>query len=189
MVRVAVAVVCSMIGRVQMQRVHGVCYMTVKVLVALVGLLMTPFIVSAQFGDEFVPVTDEILQQPDAKDWLMWRRTLDGWGYSPLDQVTRDNVDQLQMVWSRALAPGRQEGTPLAYNGVLYMPQASDVIEAIDALTGDLKWSHRRALPDDVYDYVGGNARNNRNIAIYDRFMVEPFTVVVNFKRNISHIY
>ena len=172
MVRVAVAVVCSMIGRVQMQRVHGVCYMTVKVLVALVGLLMTPFIVSAQYGDEFVPVTDEILQQPDAKDWLMWRRTLDGWGYSPLDQVTRDNVDQLQMVWSRALAPGRQEGTPLAYNGVLYMPQASDVIEAIDALTGDLKWSHRRALPDDVYDYVGGNARNNRNIAIYDRFII-----------------
>ena len=68
MVRDAVAVVCSMIGRVQMQRVHGVCYITVKVLVALVGLLMTPFIVSAQFGDEFVPVTDELLPQPDAKD-------------------------------------------------------------------------------------------------------------------------
>ncbi len=149
--------------------------MTVKTLAAFLVLLMTPFVVSAQSsdeGDEFVPVTDEMLQQPDAKDWLMWRRTLDGWGYSPLEQVTRENVDQLQMVWSRALAPGRQEGTPLAYNGMLYMPQASDVIEAIDALTGDLKWSYRRSLPDDVYDYVGGNARNNRNIAIYDRFII-----------------
>ena len=129
-------------------------------------------ITNAQPVSGVVPVTDEMLQDPAPEDWLMWRRTLDSWGYSPLDQVKRENVDQLQMVWSRALATGRQEGTPLAYGGVLYMPQASDVIEAIDAVTGDLKWSHRRTLPEDVYDYVGGNARNNRNIAIYDRFII-----------------
>ena len=123
-------------------------------------------------GAGFVPVTDAMLQVPAPGDWLMWRRTLDGWGYSPLDQIDRGNVRDLRMVWSRALAPGRQEGTPLAYGGVLYMPQASDVIEAIDAVTGDLKWQHRRNLPDDVYDFVGGNARNNRNIAIYDRFII-----------------
>jgi len=113
-----------------------------------------------------------MLQAPAPEDWLMWRRTLDSWGYSPLDQVTRENVNELRMVWTRALARGRQEGTPLVYDGVLYMPQASDVIEAIDAVTGDLIWAHRRDLPDDVYDYVGGNARNNRNIAIYDRFII-----------------
>ena len=123
-------------------------------------------------GDAFVPVTDAMLQDPAPGDWLTWRRTLDGWGYSPLDQIDRGNVGDLRMVWSRALAPGRQEGTPLAYGGVLYMPQASDVIEAIDATTGDLVWQHRRNLPDDVYDFVGGNARNNRNIAIYDRFII-----------------
>ncbi len=122
--------------------------------------------------DAFVPVTDAMLQDPAPGDWLTWRRTLDGWGYSPLDQIDRGNVGDLRMVWSRALAPGRQEGTPLAYRGVLYMPQASDVIEAIDAETGDLIWQHRRDLPDDVYDFVGGNARNNRNIAIYDRFII-----------------
>ena len=120
----------------------------------------------------FVPVTDAMLQDPAPGDWLTWRRTLDGWGYSPLDQIDRGNVGDLRMVWSRALAPGRQEGTPLAYGGVLYMPQASDVIEAIDAATGDLIWQHRRNLPDDVYDFVGGNARNNRNIAVYDRFII-----------------
>ena len=122
--------------------------------------------------DPFVPVTDAMLQDPAPGDWLTWRRTLDGWGYSPLDQIDRGNVGDLRMVWSRALAPGRQEGTPLAYGGVLYMPQASDVIEAIDAATGDLIWQHRRDLPDDVYDFVGGNARNNRNIAVYDRFII-----------------
>ncbi len=120
----------------------------------------------------FVPVTDAMLQDPAPGDWLTWRRTLDGWGYSPLDQIDRGNVGHLRMVWSRALAPGRQEGTPLAYGGVLYMPQASDVIEAIDAATGDLIWQHRRNLPDDVYDFVGGNARNNRNIAIHGRFII-----------------
>tara|TARA_B100001123_G_scaffold440225_2_gene578804 strand:+ start:7741 stop:9273 length:1533 start_codon:yes stop_codon:yes gene_type:complete len=64
------------------------------------------------------------------------------------------------------------EGTPLAYDGVLYMPQSSDVIEALDAVSGDLLWSYRRDLPEDVYEMVGGNARGNRNIAIYDRFIV-----------------
>ena len=81
-------------------------------------------------------------------------------------------MDQLRLVWSRALATGTQEGTPLAYGGVLYVPQTSDVISALDAVTGDLKWEYRRDLPDDVYEYVGGNARNSRNIAIYDQFII-----------------
>ncbi len=118
------------------------------------------------------PVTNEMLEHPADDDWLMWRRTQNGWGYSPLDQVDRENVRELRMVWSRALEPGRSEGTPLAYGGVLFMPQASDVIQAIDAKTGDLIWEDRRDLPEDVYDFVGGNSRNNRNIAIYARFII-----------------
>ena len=116
----------------------------------------------------FVPVTDEMLQDPAPGDWLMWRRTLDGWGYSPLDQIDRDNVGELRMVWSRALTEGRQQGTPLAYGGVLYMPNPADVIQAIDAVTGDLVWEHRREVPDDIGDYVFNTLwENNRNIAIY----------------------
>ena len=76
------------------------------------------------------------------------------------------------MVWTRALTNGNGEGTPLAYDGVLYVPSSGDVIQAIDAVTGDLRWEHRRDLPEDVYDFVGGNARNNRNIAIYDRLII-----------------
>ena len=72
--------------------------------------------------DRIRPVTDAELENPSPGDWLMWRRTLNGWGYSPLDQVDRDNVAGLQMVWSRALAPGRQQGTPLVRDGVLFMP-------------------------------------------------------------------
>ena len=61
----------------------------------------------AQSRDAFVPVTDVMLQDPDPEDWLMWRRTLNGWGFSPLNQINRDNVSELRMVWSRAMAPGR----------------------------------------------------------------------------------
>ena len=120
----------------------------------------------------FVPVTDAMLQAPDPADWLMWRRTLNSWGFSPLDQINRENVDEIRMVWSRDLAAGTGEVTPLAYGGVLYVPQAEDVIQAIDAVTGDLIWEYRRDLPEDLYEFVGGNARNNRNIAIYDRFII-----------------
>ena len=126
----------------------------------------------AQSADDFTPVTDEMLENPADGDWLTWRRTPNSWGYSPLDQIDRQNVGNLRMVWTRALATGRQEGTPLVYDGVLYMPQSDDVIEAIDAVTGDLHWSYRRDLPDDVYDFVGENARTNRNVAIYDRLIV-----------------
>ncbi len=94
------------------------------------------------------------------------------WGYSPLDQVNRENVGELQMAWSRALPQGTQEVTPLAYGGVVYMPTLTDIIQALEATTGDLIWEYRRDLPDDVYEFVGGNSRSMRNIAIYDRLII-----------------
>ena len=129
----------------------------------------------AQSTSEFVPVTDAMLQEPSPDDWLMWRRTLDGWGYSPLDQIDRSNVDDLRMVWSRALnTPGRQQGTPLVYNGVLYMPNPNDVIQAINATTGDLIWEHRRAVPDDVCALlIASLCQTNRNLAIYDNLIID----------------
>ena len=120
------------------------------------------------------PVTDAELENPAPEDWLMWRRTLDGWGYSPLDQIHRGNVDQLRMVWTRGLGRGRQQGTPLVRDGVMYMPNPSDVIQAIDAATGDLLWEHRRDRPDDLGDYmIGTLTETNRNLAIYDRLIID----------------
>ena len=121
----------------------------------------------------FVPVTDAMLQDPAPGDWPMWRRTLDGWGYSPLDQIDRDNVGDIRMVWSRGLAEGSNQGTPLVYGGVMYMPNPGDVIQALDAVTGDLRWEYRRDLPDDLGDHVSGLSRTNRNIAIHDTFIID----------------
>ena len=127
----------------------------------------------AQPGDDFTPVTDAMLQDPAPGDWLMWRRTLDGWGYSPLDQIDRGNVGDLRMVWSRALTAGNQQGTPLVYDGVMYMPNPRDVIQALDAVTGDLLWEYRRPRPDDLEEYVAASlAEANRNIAIYGNLII-----------------
>ena len=120
----------------------------------------------------FVPVTDAILRKPDPADWLMWRRTLDSWGYSPLDQINRNTVRGLALAWSRALGPGIQEGTPLVYRGVMYFPNPSDVIQAIDAGTGDLMWEYRRTLPEDLGKFFPVPAIN-RNLAIYGRYIID----------------
>jgi alcohol dehydrogenase (cytochrome c) len=114
-----------------------------------------------------VPVTDEMLWKPDPANWLSWRRTLDGWGYSPLDQIDRSNVSRLRMVWGRGMASGTIEATPLIYNGVMYLPGPGDVIQAIDARSGDLIWEYRRKLP------AGVNGGTNRNIAIWGSTLVD----------------
>ena len=86
---------------------------------------------------DFEPVTDAMLADPDPADWLHWRRTLDGWGYSPLDQIDRGNVHQLGLAWSWTMAPGIAQATPLVYDGVMYLPSPLNVVQALDAVTGD----------------------------------------------------
>ena len=120
----------------------------------------------APAGRAITPVTDQMLQKPDPADWLMWRRTLDSWGYSPLNQITKANVKNMRMVWTRGLGPGVQEGTPLVHNGVMFFPNPSDLVHAIDAATGDLLWEYRRPLPEDVGKFFPAYT-GNRNMAIY----------------------
>ena len=122
------------------------------------------------------PVTDAMLRDPAPGDWLMWRRTLDGWGYSPLDQINRENVNELRLVWTRALSAGYQEGTPLVYGGTLYMPNPNDHLQAIDAATGDLLWEYRRETPDGAAERLaaaGGLVSVNRNVAIYGNVIID----------------
>ena len=54
----------------------------------------------------FTPVTSQVLAEPDPADWLMWRRTLNSWGFSPLNQINTKNVKQMQLAFVRGLPPG-----------------------------------------------------------------------------------
>jgi alcohol dehydrogenase (cytochrome c) len=120
----------------------------------------------ARQGRPFTPVTDAMLADPDPADWLMWRRTTNGWGYSPLDQVDRGNVRSLALVWTRPLGAGVQEGTPLVHDGRMFFPNPNDRTQAIDAVTGDLLWEYQREWPEDLGQYIPF-AQINRNLAIY----------------------
>ena len=143
------------------------------VLVCAAATLAAPCPAQAQARD-IDPVTDAELENPSPDDWLMWRRTLDGWGYSPLDQIDRDNVDQLRLVWTRALGPGRQQGTPLVRDGVMFMPNPRDIVQALDAVTGDLLWQHTRVRPDDLSEYmIGTLIDTNRNLSIHGELIID----------------
>ena len=139
-----------------------------SILLTLVALaLMRELEVRTQEPPRAVaPVTDATLRRPDPGDWLSWRRTLDGWGYSPLDQINRANVARLRMVWTRALGPGQQEGTPLVHDGVMYVPATGDDILAVDAKDGDVLWEYQRKLPDGV------QPKRSRAIAIWGRTII-----------------
>jgi alcohol dehydrogenase (cytochrome c) len=133
-------------------------------LAALLGALVSATVAAQQ--DNFVAVTDAMLQDPDPADWLSWRRTPNLWGYSPLEQINRRNVGQLRLVWTRPLAQGVQEGTPLVYKGTMYFPNPNDITQAFDAATGDLLWEYRRPVQEDNVDYIPFPSIN-RSLAIY----------------------
>jgi alcohol dehydrogenase (cytochrome c) len=115
------------------------------------------------------PVTDDMLKNPPDADWLMWRRTYNGWGYSPLDQINKDNVKSLQLVWSWGLTPGgTTQETPLVHDGVLFVQNSTHLIQALDAATGQLLWQYQHRLPD----VTGLGPNGVRNKAIYGENLI-----------------
>ena len=126
-------------------------------------VLLTAAALPAQVTD-FRPVTEETLRNPAPGDWLNWRRTDNAWGDSPLDEINRENVGQLQLAWSWAMdESGAQEATPLVYDGIMYLPNPRDVIQALDAATGDLIWEYRPEIDPDG----AGGLGPQKSIAIY----------------------
>ena len=118
--------------------------------------------------DGLETVTDDMLQNPADGDWLNWRRTLDGWGYSPLEQINKENVKDLRVAWTWSLTPGATEITPIVHNGVIFVHNNGDKVQALDAKTGDLLWEYVRELPEAVVTALNaGNSASKRNIAIY----------------------
>ena len=112
----------------------------------------------------FEPVTDAMLQDPDPADWLNWRRTLDGWGYSPLDQIDRENAHRLQLAWAWQMGEGVNQPTPLVHDGVMFLPNPDNVVQAVDAVTGDRIWEYRREFVDMTESVL---SPRSRSIAIY----------------------
>ncbi len=114
--------------------------------------------------DKLTPVTDALLDNPPAGEWLTWRRTYDDQGFSPLKQINKSNVGQLRSAWSWSLFPGANENTPLVHDGVIFVHSSGDHVQALDAVTGDLLWQYSRELPKPKQGFLN---LVKRDIAIY----------------------
>jgi len=128
---------------------------------ATAGVKLPPAPKKANPLDKITPVTDAMLQNPPAGEWLTWRRSFDYQGFSPLKQITKSNVNNLRVAWTWTLSPGSNEGTPIVHDGVMFLHSPGDKLQALDAATGDLLWQYARVLP------AGVNANNKRAISIY----------------------
>jgi len=111
----------------------------------------------------FQPVTQRMLEQPSADDWLMFSRTYDAQRYSPLAQINRQNVGRLRMAWVRGMGPGQTETIPMVHNGVMYVVEPGAVVDALDAATGDQLWEYKRKVAANV-----AAAARTKNLAIYE---------------------
>src|SRR5947208_13511175 len=96
----------------------------------------------------YQPVTNERLKNPEDGNWLMIRRTYDGWGYSPLDQITPANVSRLHPLWVFSTAEARpHEAAPIVNHGVMFVSTPNNQVIAIDAKSGNVLWRYRRQRP------------------------------------------
>ena len=102
-----------------------------------------------------------MLRDPDPDDWLMIRGNYQAWNYSPLTEIDRGNVGELRLQWAWAMTEGgRSEPAPIVYDGILYLGNMANLVQALDAATGELLWEH----------YVGPTVATGamRGLAIYD---------------------
>jgi alcohol dehydrogenase (cytochrome c) len=91
----------------------------------------------------FTPVTDAMLKNPAPGDWLMARRNYQGWSYSPLNDITRANVKDLHLAWVWAMYDGAaSQPTPLVHDGIMYLVNPLNILQALDAKTGELIWEN-----------------------------------------------
>ena len=98
--------------------------------------------------NKFRNVSNEELASPPAADWTYWRRSPQSQGYSPLDQITTDNVGQLSLAWVWGMEPGRSQPAPLVRDGIIFIPNFGNVVQALDGRSGNLLWEYRRQFPE-----------------------------------------
>ena len=102
--------------------------------------------------------------QPDPGDWLMFRRTYDGQSYSPLDKINKDNVKNLELVWSWGIEKGASPNVddwvgPIVHDGVMYLSMPGGIVHALDAANGDFLWQYRHQMVKGISPGATGGIR------------------------------
>jgi len=117
--------------------------------------------------EDYVPVSQQMLEHPDPGDWLMFSRTYDAQRFSPLEEIDTDNVGSLSLAWTRALDAGTTETVPIVHGGILYVIAPGAVVLALDGATGNTVWEYRHEMPEQAAS--GGRSKT---LAIYDDLII-----------------
>src|SRR5579862_4413592 len=100
----------------------------------------------------------------EPNNWLTYSGTMMSQRYSPLTQITPQNVKNLQLQWVyQARSLEKFEATALVVDGILYTVQAPNDVMAIDAVTGRIYWTYSYTPSLDARPCCG---RINRGLAI-----------------------
>ncbi|WP_454854663.1 membrane-bound PQQ-dependent dehydrogenase, glucose/quinate/shikimate family [Rhizobium binxianense] len=108
------------------------------------------------------PMPDPSPQQVGA-DWPAYGGSYSARRYSPLKEITPENVGRLQRAWTAhtgdlpSKAAGRTYGaetTPLKVGDTLYLCSAKNIMIALDAATGKERWRYDPKVPDENIPYT-----------------------------------
>ena len=108
----------------------------------------------------YTPVTDAMMRNPDPSDWLMIRHDYHANNFSTLNQITNNNVQDLRLVWTWAMNEGTNQPAPVLHNGTMFINNPGNIVQALDAKTGELIWENRIG--------EGANGNSQRGLSIYD---------------------
>src|SRR5262249_7551947 len=87
----------------------------------------------------------------EPSNWLTYSGTYASHRFSPLDQITRENVVQLKVAWVyQVRRPGVVEATPLVVDGVMYLTEPPSTVTALDVHSGRPLWTWSPSMPRDV---------------------------------------
>src|SRR5690242_14800803 len=103
----------------------------------------------------------------DSANWLMNGRTYDDHRFSPLTQINEQTVSKLGLAWSREMGTTRGlEATPLVKDGVIYTTGSWSIVEALDAKTGEVRWTYDPKVPREQAYFICCDVVN-RGVALY----------------------
>lgn len=115
-------------------------------------------------------IDDNALKAADANpgDWLSYGRNYSEDRYSTLDQISKDNLDELGLAWSLELPSTRGvQATPIVVDGIMYFTGPWSVVYAVDARKGEIIWTHDPEVPRvKAGDMCCGVV--NRGVALYE---------------------
>jgi len=113
--------------------------------------------------NNFKNISLQDVNYPPDSDWLSWRRTTDGKGYSPLKIINTKNIKNIKLSWSLTMNEGSNQITPIVSQGIMFLTNPGNIIQALDAKNGELIWEYKYSFPK-ASKTLGGPTRN---IAVY----------------------